>query len=207
MKPRFLPLPILAVAALWSCPVRADGGGVATPDAPAASAPVTPAAPASSAATPPPVARKEDDPSFLARILSYGRSRDSMTNAIHSTERQLADLRATVADRDATIETLRAENAQHRADLERIAAYLTSTDRASASADPAAAFAAAVSTEVSATVRQLGIPAAVVQQTPAAATSSKAEKLDAIRAEIAATTDPAKRGELADQARKLRYSN
>jgi hypothetical protein len=206
MKPRFLSLLILA-AALWSCPVRADGGGAVTPDAPAATAPVTPAAPASSAATPPPVARKEDEPSFLARILSYGRSRDSMTNAIHSTERQLADLRAAVTDRDATIEALRAENAQHRADLERIAAYLTSTDRASASADPAAAFAAAVSTEVSATVRQLGIPAAVVQQTPAAATSSKAEKLDAIRAEIAATTDPAKRGELADQARKLRYSN
>lgn len=205
MKLRFL---LILAAALWSLPVRADGGGAVTPDTPTASAPVTPATPASSAATPPPVARREEDqPSFLARIRSYAAGRDTLTATINSAERQLADLRATVAERDTTIESLRAENAAQRADLERIAAYLTSTDRVAAAANPAAAFASAVSNEVSNTVRQLGIPAAVIQQTPAPSQSSNAEKLEAIRAEIAATTDPVKKGKLAAEARKLRELN
>jgi hypothetical protein len=204
MRLRFL---LLALSAfLWtSHTLRAESDPGA---APGAAAPVPQQPVPAAAAAPAPVARKEDEPTFLERIRSYASSRNTLTASINAAERELVDLRAAVEERDATITNLRAEVAAQRADLERIGAYLQSIDRGAAPGQSAAAaFAAAVSGEVANTVSKLGIPAARITQTPASTGSSKAEQLEAIRAEIAATTDPIKRGELAAQARKLRNAN
>lgn len=203
MRPRFLLL--LISAFLWTSPALRAEADLGT--APGAAAPV-PQQPVPAAASTAPMARKEDEPTFLERIRSYASSRNTLTASINAAERELADLRAAVEERDATITTLRAEVAAQRADLERIGAYLQSIDRGAAPGQsPAAAFAAAVSGEVANTVSKLGIPAASITQTPAASSSTKEERLAAIRAEIAATADPAKRGILAAEARKLRNSN
>lgn len=203
MRPRFLLL--LISAFLWTSPALRAEADLGT--APGAAAPV-PQQPVPSAAVTAPVARKEDEPTFLERIRSYASSRNTLAASINAAERELVDLRAAVEDRDATITNLRAKVAAQRADLERIGAYLQSIDRgATPGQSTAAAFAAAVSGEVANTVSKLGIPAASITQTPTASGSTKEERLDAIRAEIAATTDPAKRGILAAEARKLRHSN
>jgi hypothetical protein len=204
MRPRFLLL--LISAFLWTSPALRAEADLGT--APGAAAPVPQQPVPSAAVTAAPVARKEDEPTFLERIRSYASSRNTLTASINAAERELVDLRAAVEERDATITTLRAEVAAQRADLERIGAYLQSIDRGAAPGQStAAAFAAAVSGEVANTVSKLGIPAASITQTPTASGSTKEERLDAIRAEIAATTDPAKRGILAAEARKLRHSN
>lgn len=204
MRPSFL---LLALSAfLWtSHTLRAESD---PGTAPGAAAPVPQQPAPVSAGAPAPVARKEDEPTFLERIRSYASSRTTLTASINAAERELVDLRAALEDRDATIANLRAEVAAQRADLERIGAYLQSIDRGAAPGQStAAAFAAAVSGEVANTVSKLGIPAASITQTPASAVSSKQERLEAIRAEMATTTDPVKRGELAAEARKLRHSN
>lgn len=204
MRIRYFLLVISAL--LWTSPAiraEADPG-----TAPGAAAPVPQQPVPAAAASVAPVARKEDEPTFLERIRSYASSRSTLTASINAAERELADLRAAVEERDATVTSLRAEVAAQRADLERIGAYLQSIDRGAAPGQSAAAaFAAAVSGEVANTVSKLGIPAAGITQTPVASGSTKEDRLEAIRAEIAATADPAKRGILAAEARKLRHSN
>lgn len=204
MRPSFL---LLALSAfLWtSHTLRAESD---PGTAPGAAAPVPqPPAPTSAVSVTAPVARKEDEPDFLQRIMSYGTSRPALLTAVNASEREREKLVAAIEDRDATIANLRAEVAAQRADLERIGAYLQSIDRGAAPGQStAAAFAAAVSGEVANTLSKLGIPAANITQTPAASSSSKEERLEAIRAEMATTTDPAKRGQLAAEAKKLRNS-
>ena len=206
MRPSFLLLSLSLLFWFLPATLRAEADPGTAPGA-AAPVPQQPV-PASSATVTAPVARKEDEPDFLQRIMSYGTSRPALLTAVNASEREREKLVAALEERDGTITTLRAEVAAQRADLERIGAYLQSIDRAAAPGQStAAAFASAVSSEVANTVSKLGIPAASITQTPASAGSSQSEKLDAIRAELATTNDPVKRGELADQARKLRTAN
>lgn len=206
MRPSFLLL--LLSLLFWFLPAslraEADPGPAPGAAAPVPQQPV----PASSATVTAPVARKEDEPDFLQRIMSYGTSRPALLTAVNASEREREKLVAAVEERDGIITTLRAEVAAQRADLERIGAYLKSIDRGAAPGQSAAAaFAAAVSGEVANTVSKLGIPASSITQTPAASSSTKEERLEAIRAEIAATRDPVKRGKLVAELRKLRASN
>jgi septal ring factor EnvC (AmiA/AmiB activator) len=158
----------------------------ATPPGPAASTPAAPApAPAQGPeSTPAPAARKEEEgePGFLSRIAAYASSKKQLATTIAGHEAELTNLRAAVADRDATIAALQQEVAAQRADLERIGAWLQSQGHgAYAASNPAAAFEAAVSEGVGAAVRSLGVPAVTIP----AATSSEAASLKELEEQLA----------------------
>ena len=176
----------LAIFALSFSASAQDPVPAPPPAGPAASTPAAPApAPAQGPeSTPAPAARKEEEgePGFLARIAAYASSKKQLATTIAGHEAELTNLRAAVADRDATIVALQQEVATQRADLERIGAWLQSQGHgANAAANPAAAFEAAVSEGVGAAVRSLGVPAATIPAAP----SSEAASLKELEEQLA----------------------
>lgn len=163
-----------------------------TPAAPVAAAPVVPAP------------QKPGIAATLAGVLAAARDRVNAGTELAAARAQVATLaserdtaRGEVKDRDAQLSTLNSQ-------LSGIAAHF-GLKPAELAGKAAAEITALIDARINAAaldqVASMGLPTAAL---PAATTSTSAQTLDDVQAELAACTDPVRAGQLAAQANDLR---